>query len=67
MCYERGSPPIREAVLRADCGMVRDSPALDKPPRHILVFVNGRPIQVEPYLPEWGLSVYAGVIPANLP
>lgn len=57
--YDRGQPLIREAVLRADRGMVYDNSRLNEPPRQVLVFSTGRLIQVEPHLPEWVISVYA--------
>ncbi|ODR88821.1 zeta toxin family protein [Sinorhizobium alkalisoli] len=57
--YDRGQPLIRQAVLRADRGMVFDNSKLNEPPRQILVFERGRLLQAAPYLPGWVLSVYA--------
>ncbi|ODR92975.1 zeta toxin family protein [Sinorhizobium alkalisoli] len=57
--YERGQPLIREAVLRADRGIVFDNSRLNAPPRQILVFASGRLLQAAPYLPKWVLSAYA--------
>jgi len=56
--YDRGQPLIREAVLRADRGMVYDNSRLNEPPRQVLVFSGGRLIQADPHLPEWLISVY---------
>jgi predicted ABC-type ATPase len=58
-CYVRGQPLIREAVLRADRGMVYDNSKLNQPPKQVLVFASGRLIQAEPILPKWVLQVYA--------
>jgi len=57
--YERGQPLIRQAVLRADRGMVFDNSRLNTPPRQMLVFAHGRLTQAAPALPEWILKGYA--------
>lgn len=57
--YERGQTLIREAVLRADRGIVYDNSRLNAPPRQVLVFAHGRLIQAAPRLPDWVLSAYA--------
>ena len=57
--YERGGPLIREAVLRADRGMVFDNSALNSPPRRMLVFSAGRLAEAVPILPQWILTAYA--------
>lgn len=57
--YDRGQPLIREAVLRADRGMVYDNSKFNQPPKQVLVFASGRLIQAEPILPKWVLQVYA--------
>lgn len=57
--YVRGQPLIRQAVLRADRGMVFDNSTLNAPPRLMLLFATGRLVQAEPVLPEWVLSGYA--------
>ncbi|PZU47355.1 MAG: hypothetical protein DI568_09660 [Sphingomonas sp.] len=56
--YERGAPFIREAILRADRGMVFDNSRLNQPPRHCLTFANGRLIFALPHLPVWIRSIY---------
>jgi predicted ABC-type ATPase len=56
--YERGQPLIREAVLRADRGMVFDNSQLNIPPQQMLVFANRRLAQAAPTLPSWILRVY---------
>lgn len=55
---DRGQPLIRTAVLRATRGMVFDNSKLNEPPRRVLVFSEGRLLEVDPNLPEWVLSVY---------
>lgn len=57
--YERGQPLIREAILRADRGMVFDNSRLNKAPQQMLVFATGRLIKAAPTLPEWVLTAYA--------
>lgn len=57
--YDRGQPLIRQAVLRADRGMVFDNSRLNEQPRQVLVFAGGRLLQAAPYLPKWVLSTYA--------
>jgi predicted ABC-type ATPase len=57
--YERGQPLIREAVLRADRGMVFDNSRLNTPPRRMLVFAGGRLVQVEPRITRWISRLYA--------
>jgi predicted ABC-type ATPase len=57
--YARGQPLIRQAVLRADRGMVFDNSRLNEPPRLLLLFTAGRLVQAEPMLPDWILSGYA--------
>lgn len=57
--YERGQPLIREAVLRADRGMVFDNSRLNTAPRQMLIFATGRLIKAIPTLPQWILTAYA--------
>lgn len=57
--YDRGHPLIREAVLRADRGMVFDNSRLNASPRQMLVFNAGRLVQADPRLPGWILRAYA--------
>jgi predicted ABC-type ATPase len=57
--HERGQPLIRQAVLRADRGMVFDNSKLNEPPCLVLLFAAGRLIQAEPVLPDWVLAGYA--------
>ncbi|WP_305971226.1 MULTISPECIES: zeta toxin family protein [unclassified Mameliella] len=57
--YDRGSPLIRAAVLRADRGMVFDKSRLNTAPGQMLVFANGRLTRAAPILPEWILRAYA--------
>ncbi|MEO1975114.1 MAG: zeta toxin family protein [Paracoccaceae bacterium] len=57
--FDRSQPLIRQAVLRADRGMVFDNSGLNTPPKQMLVFANGRLIKVDPILPEWVLNAYA--------
>lgn len=57
--YVRGQPLIRQAVLRADRGMVFDNSRLNAPPHLMLLFAAGRLVQAEPVLPGWVLSGYA--------
>ncbi len=57
--FERGGALIRQAVLRADRGLVYDNSRLNEPPRQVLVFADGRLTQVVPDLPHWVLSTYA--------
>ena len=56
--YDRGQPLIRQAVLRADRGMVFDNSRLNEPPRQVLVFAAGKLSRVDPCLPQWVMSVY---------
>ena len=57
--YARGQPLIRDAVLRADRGMVFDNSRLNKAPRRMLVFAAGRLREAAPTLPDWIRTVYA--------
>lgn len=57
--YARCAPLIRDAVLRADRGMVFDNSRLNVPPHRMLVFASGRLIQAEPILPAWIRAAYA--------
>jgi predicted ABC-type ATPase len=57
--FDRNQPLIREAVLRADRGMVFDNSCLNEPPRQMLVFANGRLAKAVPILPDWILRAYA--------
>lgn len=57
--YERSQPLIREAVLRADRGMVFDNSRLNMPPQQMLVFASGRLLKSAPILPRWILKAYA--------
>ena len=57
--YERSQPLIREAVLRADRGMVFDNSRLNTAPQQMLVFATGRLIKAAPILPRWILTAYA--------
>lgn len=56
--YTRGAPFIREAVLRADRGMVFDNSGLNLPPCHCLTFENGQLVFALPRLPSWVRSAY---------
>ena len=56
--YSRGQPLIRQAVLRADRGMVFDNSGLNTAPEQMLVFAAGRLIRAAPILPQWILSIY---------
>lgn len=56
--YARGAPLIREAVLKADRGMVFDNSRLNQPPSHCLTFASGHLIFALPRLPGWLRSVY---------
>ena len=57
--YARCQPLIREAVLRADRGMVFDNSRLNTSPQQMLVFAGGRLIKAASILPEWILTAYA--------
>lgn len=57
--YDRGQPLIRQAVLRADRGMVFDNSRLNTPPHLVLMFATGRLMRAEPVLPGWVLGGYA--------
>jgi predicted ABC-type ATPase len=57
--FDRNQPLIREAVLRADRGMVFDNSRLNEPPRQMLVFAGGRLAKAAPILPGWILRAYA--------
>lgn len=56
--YERGPPLIREAVLRADRGMVFDNSRMNMPLQQMLVFAAGCLAKSAPTLPRWILSTY---------
>ena len=56
--YDRGKPLIRDAVLRADRGMVFDNSRLNQPPQQVLLFADGRLVQAVPILPNWVLTTY---------
>ena len=56
--YDRGAPFIREAVLRADRGMVFDNSSLNQPPHHCLTFANGRLAFALRRLPAWIRAIY---------
>lgn len=57
--YVRSQPLIRQAVLRADRGIVFDNSRLNVPPEQMLVFASGRLIRAQPVLPGWILEAYA--------
>lgn len=57
--YDRGQPLIRQAVLRADRGMVFDNSKLNQPPHLVLLFASGRLAQAEAVLPDWVVNGYA--------
>ena len=57
--FDRGQPLIREAILKADRGMVFDNSELNAPPRQMLVFADGRLVKAEPVLPQWILTCYS--------
>ena len=57
--YARNGPLIRQAVLKADRGLVFDNSRLNTPPKCCLVFANGRLVSASPVLPEWIMTVYA--------
>lgn len=56
--FIRSAPFIREAVHRADRGMVFDNSGLNLPPRQCLTFANGRLVFALPRLPMWVISTY---------
>lgn len=56
--YARSQPLIREAVLRADRGMVFDNSRLNTAPQQMLVFATGRLVKATPILPRWILTTY---------
>ncbi|EMD83273.1 hypothetical protein C725_1174 [Pacificimonas flava] len=56
--YDRGAALIREAVRKADRGMVYDNSRLNRPPQHCLTFANGRLTYAKAVLPAWIRSVY---------
>lgn len=56
--FERCQPFIREAVLRADCGMVFDNSRINIAPQRMLVFADGRLVQTAPTLPQWIMTTY---------
>lgn len=56
--YTRGGALIREAVLRADRGIVYDNSGLNLPPVQGLVFARGRLVSALPVLPDWILTIY---------
>lgn len=57
--YQRGQPLVRQAVLRADRGMVFDNSRLNEPPRLVALFAAGRLVRAEPIMPNWVLTSYA--------
>jgi predicted ABC-type ATPase len=57
--HVRGQPLIRQAVLLADRGMVFDNSRLNRPPRRMLLFANGRLLEAQALLPRWILDGYA--------
>lgn len=57
--FDRGQPLIREAVLKADRGMVFDNSGLNTPPKQMLVFASGRLVRADPVLPRWILTTYS--------
>jgi len=57
--YARSQSLIREAVLRADRGMVFDNSRLNLAPQQMLVFAAGRLLKAVPTLPRWILTTYA--------
>lgn len=57
--YARSQSLIREAVLRADRGMVFDNSRLNLAPQQMLVFAMGRLVKAVPTLPRWIITTYA--------
>ncbi|MEQ5872530.1 zeta toxin family protein [Sagittula sp. NFXS13] len=57
--FLRSQPLIRDAILRADRGMVFDNSVLNVPPQQMVVFSGGRLSQAAPRLPRWVRDVYA--------
>lgn len=56
--YARGGALIREAILKADRGMVYDNSSLNRPPVLCLGFKNGNIHTAQPILPLWILHTY---------
>ena len=57
--YARGGALIREAVLRADRGLVYDNSGVNLPPQQCLVLAKGQLVSALPILPEWIRITYA--------
>lgn len=57
--FDRTGPLIREAVRRADRGLVFDNSALNVPPAHMLTLTGGRTTFVAPRLRRWVRDLYA--------
>ena len=57
--HGRGGALIREAVLKADRGMVFDNSRLNRPPERCLLFDTGRLAFALPILPGWIRHTYA--------
>ncbi|MEO3432592.1 AAA family ATPase [Inquilinus sp. CAU 1745] len=57
--YVRGGALIREAVLKADRGMVYDNSKLNMLPTQCLVFAKGWLLSALPILPDWIRIIYA--------
>lgn len=56
--YARGGALIRQAILKADRGMVYDNSSLNSPPTQCLIFAGGRLVSAVPILPAWILDIY---------
>jgi predicted ABC-type ATPase len=56
--YERNVPLIREAILRADIGLVYDNSPLNSKPKLRLTFDDGHLIKKAAKLPKWISAAY---------
>jgi predicted ABC-type ATPase len=65
--YARGGVLIREAVLKADRGIVYDNSGLNVVPAQCLVFARGRLVSALSILPDWVRTVYAPILPSRPP
>lgn len=56
--YARGGALIRQAILKADRGMVYDNSSLNAPPTQCLIFARRRLVSSRPLLPAWIRTIY---------
>jgi predicted ABC-type ATPase len=56
--YQRNQALIREAVRMADRAFVLDNSLRGSPPRVLIAFVSGKPLEVSPDLPAWAQTLY---------